>query len=337
MELQELTRDEVLYVMPLAKKRADKYLPYINQYAAKYGVTTTKRMAHFLAQIAQESGQLRYVRELASGAAYDTGSKARALGNTPEKDGDGQRYKGRGLLQITGKANYEAVSKALAVDFVAYPEKLEEPEWAVASALWYWQQHGLNELADKDDSIAVTRRINGGTNGLDDRLRYLSKAKQVFRELCLIVVLVMLLAGCKTQYVTVETVRTETVHVHDTIKQSDSVKTQINTIIREARPEDSAMIAQLGIKLRQNERLLILLQKELQERKSDRQESHVKDSVRVDSVQVPVPVERKLSKWEQFCLDYGKVTTGGTVVCLFLIIAYLVRRIKKPRGRLLLL
>lgn len=180
MDLQELTRDEVLYIMPLAQKRVDKYLPYINQYAPKYGVTTTKRMAHFLAQIAQESGQLRYVRELASGEAYDTGSKAKALGNTPEKDGDGQRYKGRGLIQITGRSNYNAVSKALGVDFVAHPEKLEEPEWAVASALWYWQSHGLNEPADKDDILAVTRRINGGTNGLDDRLRYLGRAKQVF-------------------------------------------------------------------------------------------------------------------------------------------------------------
>lgn len=181
MELQELTRDEVLYIMPMAQKRVDKYLPYINQYAPVYGVTTTLRMAHFLAQIAQESGQLQYVRELASGAAYDTGAKAKALGNTPEKDGDGQRYKGRGLIQITGRSNYNAVSKALGVDFIAHPEKLEEPEYAVASALWYWQSHGCNELADLNDSVKVTRRINGGTNGLDDRLRYLGRAKTVFQ------------------------------------------------------------------------------------------------------------------------------------------------------------
>ena len=176
MELQQLTRDEVLYVMPLAQKRVDKFLPYINQYAAQYGVTTTLRMAHFLAQIAHESGQLQYVRELASGAAYE-GRKD--LGNTVK--GDGVRYKGRGLIQITGRTNYKAVSKALGVDFIANPEKLEEPEYAVASAFWYWQSHGLNALADKDDSIAVTRRINGGTNGLDDRLRYLGRAKFVFR------------------------------------------------------------------------------------------------------------------------------------------------------------
>ena len=181
MEIGLLTRDEVLFIMPLAQKRVDKFLPYINQYAPKYGVTTTLRMAHFLAQIAHESGQLQYVRELASGAAYDTGAKAKMLGNTPEKDGDGQRYKGRGLIQITGKTNYKAASKALGVDFIANPDKLEEPKYAVASALWYWQSHGCNELADLNDSVKVTRRINGGMNGLDDRLRYLGRAKQVFR------------------------------------------------------------------------------------------------------------------------------------------------------------
>lgn len=181
MELQELTRDEVLCIMPTAKKRVDKYLPYINQYAEICEVNTTLRMAHFLAQIAHESGELRYVRELASGASYDTGPKAQALGNTPEKDGDGQRYKGRGLIQITGRKNYAAVSKALGVDFIAHPEKLEEPEYAVASAMWFWWSHGCNALADQDNCVAVTKRINGGKNGLNDRMKYLAKAKEVFK------------------------------------------------------------------------------------------------------------------------------------------------------------
>lgn len=176
MELQELTRDELLYIMPLAGNRVDKYLPYINKYAPIYGVTTTLRMAHFLAQIAHESGQLQYVRELASGKVYE-GRKD--LGNTVK--GDGVRYKGRGLIQITGKANYRAVGKALGVDFIAHPEKLEEPEYAVASALWFWQTHGCNELADLNDSVKVTKRINGGSNGLDDRIRYLGRAKTVLR------------------------------------------------------------------------------------------------------------------------------------------------------------
>lgn len=176
MELQLLTRDEVLYIMPLAQQRVDKFLPYINQYAPVYGVTTTLRMAHFLAQIAHESGQLQYVQEIASGKAYE-GRKD--LGNTVK--GDGVKYKGRGLIQITGKANYKAVSKALGVDFLAHPEKLEEPQFAVASALWYWQSHGCNELADQNDSVEVTRRINGGTNGLNERLKYLGRAKTVLK------------------------------------------------------------------------------------------------------------------------------------------------------------
>lgn len=138
--------------------------------------------------------------------------------------------------------------------------------------------------------------------------------------------LLLWLCSCNTtQYVPIETVRTERVTVHDTIKQSDSTKTQTNTIIREARPEDSAMIAQLGIKLQSNERLLILLQKELQEHKINRQESHTKDSVRVDSVHVPVPVERKLTKWETFYLDHGKVMTGFSIASFFLFIFLIIR------------
>lgn len=142
------------------------------------------------------------------------------------------------------------------------------------------------------------------------------------------------LCSCTTtQYVPVETVRTEIEHVHDTIKQSDSVKTQTNTIIREARPEDSAMIAKLGIKLQANERLLILLRQELQETKSNKQESHSKDSVRVDSIQVPYPVERKLSKWESFCIDYGKIMAGATAASIVGIGFVLVVWIRKRRTR----
>ena len=141
-----------------------------------------------------------------------------------------------------------------------------------------------------------------------------------------VLALLLWLCSCNTtQYVPIETVRTERVTVHDTIKQSDSTKMQTNTIIREARPEDSIMIAQLGIKLQSNERLLILLQKELQEHKSNRQESHTKDSVRVDSVHVPVPVERKLTKWETFYLDHGKVMTGFSIASFFLFIFLIIR------------
>lgn len=142
----------------------------------------------------------------------------------------------------------------------------------------------------------------------------------------IIIAAILLLTGCTvTKYVPYETIRNEIVYVHDTVKQSDSVKSEKETIIREARPEDSAMIAKLGIRLRENERLLILLQKELSEAKSSKQETHNKDSVRNDSVQVPYPVEKQLSRFQQFCLDWGKLTLGGSILAVVLIIVWLVR------------
>lgn len=176
MELKELTRDELLFIMPRADKRVDRYLPYFNKYADRYQVNTTMRMAHFLAQIAHESGELVYKRELASGMKYE-GRKD--LGNTSK--GDGPRYKGRGFIQITGRHNYELISADFGVDFVKHPELLESDEWAVASAFWFWNRNHLNTFADKDDVVTVTKRINGGTNHLDERKAYLEKAKKVFK------------------------------------------------------------------------------------------------------------------------------------------------------------
>ena len=174
--LQQLTRDEVLYIMPRADKRVDRFLPYLNQYADKYQVDTTMRMAHFLAQIAHESGELLYKRELASGMKYE-GRKD--LGNTIK--GDGPRFKGRGLIQITGRYNYGLISKDLGEDFINHPELLEQDEWAVASAFWYWNRNRLNTFADNDDIVTITKRINGGTNHLKERKAYLELAKKVFK------------------------------------------------------------------------------------------------------------------------------------------------------------
>lgn len=176
MHMGQLTRDELLLIMPKAAKRVDTYLPYINKYAEKYQVNTTLRMAHFLAQIALESGELVYKREIASGMKYEN---RKDLGNVEK--GDGPRYKGRGFIQITGRNNYNLISKDFGVDFVTHPEKLEEDEWAVASAFWYWNRSSLNTYADRDDVVTVTKRINGGTNGLEDRKAYLAKAKKVFK------------------------------------------------------------------------------------------------------------------------------------------------------------
>jgi putative chitinase len=136
-------------------------------------INTPLRQAHFLAQVGHESGQLRYTEEIASGAAYE-GRKD--LGNT--QPGDGVRFKGRGLIQLTGRANYAAFAQACGQDVVADPDLVaEKPRLAVDAAVWFWGEHGLNALADKDDVLGITKCINGGTNGLADREALLARAK----------------------------------------------------------------------------------------------------------------------------------------------------------------
>ena len=167
-----VTRLQLAKVMPNAGSRIDSYLGYLNGWADHLEINTTLRMAHFLAQIAHESGELRYTREIASGRAYE-GRKD--LGNTQQ--GDGVKYKGRGLIQITGRANYEKYAKYCGFDVVSTPELLERPLGAVKSSMWYWQTHGCNELADGDNLRAITKKINGGYNGIAQRREYLKRAK----------------------------------------------------------------------------------------------------------------------------------------------------------------
>lgn len=138
----------------------------------KFNITTTKRATMFIAQIAHESGGFRYREEIASGAAYEG---RRDLGNT--QPGDGRRFKGRTYIQITGRSNYAQVSNALKVNFLKNPALLASPKYAAYGAAWWWSTHGCNQLADSGDFIAVTRRINGGTNGLADRKRYYARTK----------------------------------------------------------------------------------------------------------------------------------------------------------------
>lgn len=169
-----MTLDQLIKIMPYARARAPTFLAPLNAAMAEFGITTPARQASFLAQIGHESGQLRYVRELASGAAYE-GRKD--LGNSTA--GDGVRFKGRGLIQVTGRANYKACAAALGLDLVTHPELLEQPVNACRSAGWFWMSRGLNELADAGDQVKVTRRINGGTNGLAERLALFDVAKRV--------------------------------------------------------------------------------------------------------------------------------------------------------------
>lgn len=167
--------------MPYAKARIDTFLPIINQYMEEFGINTRLRICHFIAQIAHESGELRYTEEIASGAAYE-GRKD--LGNTQK--GDGVRFKGRGLIQLTGHNNYKAyndylVRNGMKVDLLKTPELLAKPLGATKSAMWFWNTHNLNAYADRDDILTITRKINGGTNGLTQRKLYYQRAKLVIK------------------------------------------------------------------------------------------------------------------------------------------------------------
>ena len=151
------------------------FVQWLNLYLPQYGINTPLRLSAFLAQIGHESGRMRYVEEIASGRAYE-GRKN--LGNTQK--GDGARYKGRGLIQITGRANYTELSNDTGVDFVSQPILLSLPKYAVMSACWYWKKRGLNKLADEGRFRDITRKINGGYNGLEDRKKLYINAKRMF-------------------------------------------------------------------------------------------------------------------------------------------------------------
>lgn len=219
-----LTRTTLIQIMPQSAGVADKYIEPLNRIMQEYGIDTRLRQAHFLAQLAQESGELRYTSEnlnyseaglLKTFAKYfrEPGLAAQyarkpekianrvyadRLGNGNEQSGDGWLYRGHGLIQLTGKANYQAYLAHLkqiatvANTGNAYfarltveelPALLAQPEHAVRSACWFWQTHGLNQLADStfDETActAITRRINGGTNGLTQRKAYFYRAKML--------------------------------------------------------------------------------------------------------------------------------------------------------------
>ena len=177
-----ITQQQLLQILPNAGQSAGVFVPVLNTAMVRFQIIGTKRVAAFIAQIGHESGQFRYVRELGSDqylSKYDTGSLAKRLGNTPEADGDGQKYRGRGLIQITGRANYITCGEALALDLINQPELLEKPQHACMSAAWFWASRGLNTLADAGQFDTITRRINGGQNGAADRQALYARALKV--------------------------------------------------------------------------------------------------------------------------------------------------------------
>jgi len=184
----------------------DKLLPGINEALVKFQINTPLRISHFLAQLLHESGNLlRTTENLNYGAPgllstfrkYFTVEQATQYARKPEKiaarvyanrmengdeaTGDGWKYRGRGYIQLTGKSNYKALTESLNVDFVANPDLVATPQYAALSAGWYWNSRGINKLADADDILKVTKAINGGTIGLEDRKHHLALVKSIIK------------------------------------------------------------------------------------------------------------------------------------------------------------
>jgi len=183
----KLTFEQLKQIVPTLSEKAAVFIPYLNEAIQEYEINTPKRLAGFIAQCAHESGGFKYTTEIATGAAYE-GRKD--LGNLYPNDG--KKFKGRGLLQITGRANYEQVSKVFGVDFVKNPELLSAPQYAVKVSAWKFVQLKGNGLMDLPETWRsetkkyspfqyLTYRINGGQNGYADRLQYFNRALQAFK------------------------------------------------------------------------------------------------------------------------------------------------------------
>lgn len=197
-----ITAQQLLQILPSAGSKVGVFVPALNTAMGKYQIITRERIAAFIAQVGHESTQLtamvenlnysatalqktwpnRFTPELAVQYARQPERIANVvygsrLGNSEK--GDGWKYRGRGLIQLTGKTNYRQCGEALGVDLLARPELLETPVYATLAAAWFWSVNGLNTLADTGDIIAITKRINGGTNGQADRQELYERALKV--------------------------------------------------------------------------------------------------------------------------------------------------------------
>jgi putative chitinase len=208
--MPSLTEAQLLRILPNARPVAGVFVPALNRAMTRFKIDSPVRCAAFLAQIGHESGQLRRLVESLNYRAErlaavwpsrfraaDGGPNARAQalagrpqaianavcanrnGNGDEGSGDGWRYRGRGLIHITGRGNYRDCGAGIGQNLEDYPELLEQPEFAALSAAWYWKQHGLNELADSGQFEAITRRINGGTLGQAERVALWKAGREV--------------------------------------------------------------------------------------------------------------------------------------------------------------
>lgn len=196
----KITEHHLSRLFPNAGAHARTFAPWLSAAALKYQISTRARVAAFLAQVGHESGQLKRMVENLNYTAqalqrtwpkrFDAALAAQVAGKPVQianiaygkrmgnsAPGDGWKYRGRGLIQVTGKENYLACGEALGLDLVLYPEWLEQPEYAALSAGWYWSANGLNELADAGEFEAITRRINGGMSGQGERLALYGEAQ----------------------------------------------------------------------------------------------------------------------------------------------------------------
>jgi predicted chitinase len=157
----------------------------LNNTCAEFSINTPQRITAFLAQLAHESGELRWMNEIwgptEAQHRYEPPSKLAArLGNT--QPGDGKRYRGRGPIQLTGRANYKIAGVALALPLEDNPDLVATPAVGIRVAGWFWNSKDLNTLADQNNYLGITRRINGGTNGLADRVKYWERAKTIWKD-----------------------------------------------------------------------------------------------------------------------------------------------------------
>ena len=174
----DVTTYQLSRIMPnLPTAKLGVYWPFLNGAMHRFEINTPLRAAAFLAQLAHESGELRWMEEIWGPTDAQKRYEGRKdLGNT--EPGDGKRFKGRGPIQLTGRANYKKYGDLLGVNLIANPELAAKPEYAFQTAALYWKQNGCNELADVEDFKAITKRINGGYNGLIGRQAYYTAAKK---------------------------------------------------------------------------------------------------------------------------------------------------------------
>lgn len=173
--LPEITLNHLLKIAPYADPaQVEALFPHLLLTMAESEITTRLRQAHFLSQLVHESGSFNYLEEIDPGDYLEGRDD---LGNV--YPGDGSRFKGRGLIQITGRTNYNACGQALGVNLLEAPTRLADQDLACLSAGWFWSKNEINVYADRDDVEMVTRAINGGLNGFEERQYYLEVAKDV--------------------------------------------------------------------------------------------------------------------------------------------------------------